>query len=247
MNIISKESNAKDVYSNLVGSSLLKDKKGDFDIKKISFLVIGLFFALIALLYLVSAVQEISTVTLNSTSINNLSSDNLTATVDPLNASQKYIYDWKKDNTSIAVLNMPFEGGSNSTFTKDYSDSSNNGTVTGPTFNVTGGYDGFGAYEFDGVNDYIDLSDHVSEFQDLTRGTIISWFKTEATNLGVIFAASDSGDPSSEIRFYINEVSDGKIHYSIREAGATQIALTSGGIFNDGAWHLAARWCRGRQ
>jgi len=109
--------------------------------------------------YFVSALQEISIVTLNSTLGTNFTNENLTSYVNPLNTSQKYIYNWKKDSSSIAVLNMPFEGGSNSTFTKDYSDNSNNGNVSGATYNATGGYDGNGAYEFDGVDDYVELID----------------------------------------------------------------------------------------
>ena len=77
----------------------------------------GLFLLVLALLfisvfaYVVFAVQEISTVTLNSTFGTNLTSENLTAYVNPLNASQKYIYNWKKDGSSITVLNMPMDGG----------------------------------------------------------------------------------------------------------------------------------------
>ncbi|MBU0757643.1 MAG: LamG domain-containing protein, partial [Nanoarchaeota archaeon] len=58
------------------------------------------------------------------------------------------ITNWYKNNESITVLYMPFEGGSNSTYTKDYSGYGNNGTVIGATWNRTGGQIG-GAYEFE--------------------------------------------------------------------------------------------------
>ena len=45
----------------LAGAFSIQDKKEDVDLKKIGFLVLGLF-AIIGLVYLVSAVQEISTV-----------------------------------------------------------------------------------------------------------------------------------------------------------------------------------------
>ena len=99
---------------------------------------------------------------LNSTFGTNLTVENLTAYAINVTAedndSIKLIYDWKRNGSSIAVLNMPFEGGSNSTWTRDYSDRSNNGTVVNDvTWNSTGGHDGKGAYEFDAVDDYIDL------------------------------------------------------------------------------------------
>ncbi|MBN1503087.1 LamG domain-containing protein [Candidatus Woesearchaeota archaeon] len=64
------------------------------------------------------------------------------------------ITNWYKNNQSIMVLYMPFEGGSNSTYTKDYSGYGNDGTVSDATWNRTGGKVG-GGYEFDGSNDNI--------------------------------------------------------------------------------------------
>jgi len=57
--------------------NLLKDKKGDFDVKKIFLLVflIGIF---VSFIYLVSAVT-IGSVVLSSTSTNNLTTDSLTS------------------------------------------------------------------------------------------------------------------------------------------------------------------------
>ncbi len=57
---------------------------------------------------------------------------------------------------------MPFEGGSNSTYTKDYSGFGNDWTVTDVIWNSTGGYDKKGAYEFDGDNDYITSNENSS-------------------------------------------------------------------------------------
>jgi hypothetical protein len=64
------------------------------------------------------------------------------------NGSQLEEIDIERD----IVLWMPFQSG---TQTKDHSGEGNDGTITGATYNVTGGYDGFGAYEFDGDGDYI--------------------------------------------------------------------------------------------
>ena len=54
--------------------------------------------------------------------------------------------------------NLPFEAGSNNSFTKDYSGYSNNGTVTNAIYNSTGGHDGRGSYKFDTNGDFISLS-----------------------------------------------------------------------------------------
>ncbi|MBU0457202.1 MAG: hypothetical protein KKD75_03595, partial [Nanoarchaeota archaeon] len=107
------------------------------------------------------AAPTINSIILNTTNPStNDTAQNLTVNVttsdidgDPV----KVIYNWYKDGTSIAVLNMPFENNtvnvSNST--KDYSGYGNNGTVTGAVWNATGGYDGKGAYQFNSSGDYI--------------------------------------------------------------------------------------------
>ena len=63
--------------------------------------------------------------------------------------------------------------------TNDWSGFDNDGTVTGATFNFTGGQLG-GAYEFDGVNDYINLSDN-SDIKSIGTGnfTISVWIKNK--------------------------------------------------------------------
>jgi len=75
------------------------------------------------------------------------------ATYDADDDNLTYIYNWYRNDKSILLLNMPFEGGSNDTFTKDYSGFGNDGTVHGASWNSTSGHDSSGAYEFDGVND----------------------------------------------------------------------------------------------
>ena len=75
------------------------------------------------------------------------------------------IINWLKNQTSITVVNMPFEGnnGSEATSTLDYSDSGNNGTVNGATWSASGGVDGGGAYTFNGNNDYISISGTIQD------------------------------------------------------------------------------------
>ncbi|MFC1754526.1 LamG-like jellyroll fold domain-containing protein, partial [Thermoproteota archaeon] len=166
----------------------------------------------------------VENVTLNSTSGNNLSSDNLTVYWDAadINAGDSIINitDWRLEGTSIAVLNMPFENHSLSNETAvDYSTYGNNGTNNGATWNATGGYDGFGAYEFDGVNDYIELGPVNQLTGDISYGAwvniasvvedadiISSGSKGESLETNVLYALRMK--PTGDI-FYIHEYGEG--------------------------------------
>lgn len=127
----------------------------------------------------VNTAPNVTNVVLNSTSGKNLIGDNLTlfyTTSDAENNSVKGIINWVINNKSIAVLNMPFEGGSNTTYTKDYSGNTHDGVVYGAIWNATGGYDGVGAYQFNGSGAYISISN--SNLINLTTNmTVELWFK----------------------------------------------------------------------
>ena len=79
----------------------------------------------------------------------------------------------------ITLLNMPFEGGSNATFTKDYTNHSNNGTITGAVWNSTGGYDGKGAYEFNGSPASIKVPRIPADYHNFT---ICAWIYPKTTS-----------------------------------------------------------------
>ena len=138
----------------------------------------------------VNAIPTHTTPILNSTYGTNLTNENLTcynqSTSDQDGDYVKNIINWYRNGSSIMMLNMPFEGGSNDTFTKDYTEFGNNGTVINAFWNSTGGYDGLGAYNFDGTGDYIETSD--DESLNPSRITISLWFKSEvaAGRVGLI-------------------------------------------------------------
>ncbi|MFC1741787.1 LamG-like jellyroll fold domain-containing protein, partial [Nanoarchaeota archaeon] len=127
-------------------------------------------------------------ITLNSTYGTNYTNENLTVYYETVgDASVINITNWYLNGTSIMVLNMPFEandGDNESSWTKDYSNLSNHGNVTDAVWNSTGGYDGQGSYEFDGVNDYISI-DPVGVVRD--EFSVGAWVKpdlpTEALNI----------------------------------------------------------------
>ena len=100
------------------------------------------------------------------------------------------ITDWRVDGNSIAVLNMPFDSNIYSNETggiRDYSTYENNGTLGGgnsansPTWTSSGKIGG--AYDFDGVNDYVE----VPNSPNLTNFTAISvecWFTAKTLGDG---------------------------------------------------------------
>src|SRR3990167_2468018 len=106
---------------------------------------------------------------------------------DADNDAVKVITDWRLNGTSIMVLNMPFDGGSNSTFTKDYSQFNNNGTVTSAVWNGTG-RNNFGAYVFDGWNRNIDVGNNDSLNFTNRNFTVSMWIYPRRNNSGVFWS-----------------------------------------------------------
>ena len=132
---------------------------------------------------------SVSGVVLNATSVHNESSDNLTihyTTTDPVGALTTTIPDWRRNGSSVAVLNLPFDSGVEGLSEgaiRDYSSYANNGTLGGgnpaqvPDF-VSSCVSG-GCYYFDGANnDFINFSDSAS--LSLTdEFTFVAWIKPE--------------------------------------------------------------------
>ena len=147
--------------------------------RKKEFLMFGVFISLLLVL-LVFAAPSLTTVTLTSSSATNTTAENLTVTTDQDdNASVKLIYNWYSNDDSIAVLNMPMDGGSDNSFAKDYSGYDNNISARNgnPVWNATGGYDGFGAFEFDGHNNDFYIIDGDSSIDLTEELTISMWVK----------------------------------------------------------------------
>ncbi|MCP4265088.1 MAG: LamG domain-containing protein, partial [Candidatus Brocadiaceae bacterium] len=143
----------------------------------------------------------------------------------------KNIFNWYKDTNPIQVLNMPFEGGSDGSSTKDYSDSSNDGTVSGATWNPTGGYDGKGAYDFTGsggivINDDPTIKIGVNDF------TISLWFYTSSYSSYETLFDKGTGGSSRDYSFWIDDASSGYI-----AVGNQQGSSWSSSGFTTNAWH----------
>ncbi|MFC1769404.1 LamG domain-containing protein, partial [Nanoarchaeota archaeon] len=125
--------------------------------------------------------------------------------------SIKNIFNWFVNGTSLAILNMPFEAhsGNESVTVLDYSGFDNEGSVgndtvsSKPVWSSMGGYDGRGAYEFDGIDDFINLSSLSGEISPL-HGTISAWIKT---NHGVVNGVPTDGNNHKilDIREVLND------------------------------------------
>ncbi len=134
---------------------------------------------------------------INSTSGYNMTSDNITcwnqSTYDEDGDSVTNIYNWYKNNKSIMVLNMPFDT-KVTNGTKDYSGYANNGILYGPNWTSSGKVGG--AYEFDGVNAYVDVGNDISLAPE--NITLSLWVKTyENTSVtgwnGIVKSAKGDG------------------------------------------------------
>ncbi len=95
------------------------------------------------------------------------------------------ITNWYRNNKSITVLNLPFEGNSAKEWKNvtDYSKKGNNGTVFGAQYNRTGGKVG-GGYLFKGIDDYISIIDS-SSLDVNNKTTIEAWFRTNDSSANI--------------------------------------------------------------
>ena len=191
------------------------------------------------------------TLVLNSTLGTNLTTENLTVYItgstDPDGDSLTNITDWRKDGASIAVLNMPFDTDVSSTSSgavRDYSTFGNNGTLgTGnsskaPTWNSSGKVGG--AYDFDGVDDYIDAGNDSSLDIEIV-GTVAAWIRADSLkDAGVVTRASGSSWDDGRLTLLIR--SNGNVGFSINNgsAGLSSSLLNSGAstITNNTWYHI---------
>ncbi|MDP3990287.1 MAG: LamG-like jellyroll fold domain-containing protein, partial [archaeon] len=185
---------------------------------------------------------EVSNVVLNATdNPTNSTNANLTLyweTIDT-DGDGKNITDWRLNKSSIAVLNMPFENISDSVFnaTKDYSTFNNNGSEHGGVlWNATGGYDGKGSYEFDGVDDYISIPDD-SSLEAMEGISIVLWVKPTGT-----------GDANQRI---VDKTYNGvyALYYTSPNLGFALVTDTASandatcGVLTNNIWnHVVATW-----
>jgi len=143
-------------------------------------------------------------------------------------------------------FNNQSEFGENDTHVYDFSGKGNNGTVIGgAVWNSSGGYLGDGAFEFDGVNDYIHVSDseELSPWNNGNVSTFSMWIKTnvdessDGGNGQYIFAKGSGGNYEYQLT-RTNSTYDKKIVFTTYNLGATvtkPITLKQG--YSDNVWY----------
>lgn len=115
---------------------------------------------------------------------------------------------------------------------KDYSGNGYHGTVTGAVL-TGGGFDGKGAYRFDGVDDKITSTQTVPF--NLTVFTVSFWISTTTTNNLVVMERGANNGWS--IQTMSSALGVGKIGMV---SGGTSSVARSLNTINDGAWHYVA-------
>jgi len=95
-----------------------------------------------------------------------------------------------------------------------------------------------------GPAQWVDLTRHLDRFRHLNQGSILAWVRLPGGDaVDAILAASDSGDPSSEIRFFYDPsyAAIPGLRYDVREEGDTFFQLSTFPIDpGDNQWHAVA-------
>lgn len=127
----------------------------------------------------------------------------------------------------------PMDSNISQTTIYDYTNSSNDGTLSGDAiFNATGVYGG--AYSFDGTSDQINFGNNYN-FERNDSFSFALWFNTNATESQVLVSkrGSSSGDEGYDVRIK----SSSKIQILLAGGSTNRIDVQSNNVFGDGAWH----------
>ncbi|MGF3584639.1 MAG: LamG-like jellyroll fold domain-containing protein [Thermoplasmatota archaeon] len=148
-------------------------------------------------------------------------------TIKPVIPASTYIYSWLVNGKSITDLLMPFDTNS-LVNVKDYSGNGNNGTAYGPIWTNKGVVGG--AYQFDGIDDYISIP-YCFDAPFIDDLTVEGWINTSAQN-GIISSYNRN-------KYWELGVTNGKVKWSTTAGDGTKDSI---GISNvsDGRWHYVA-------
>ncbi|MEK6926618.1 MAG: LamG-like jellyroll fold domain-containing protein, partial [Nanoarchaeota archaeon] len=195
-----------------------------------------------------NALPFVSNVALNASSANNLSTDNLSvyySKFDSDNDNVTIIANWIRNDTPVAVLNMPFDTnvfGVEATV-KDYSGFGNAGALgnstsgTQSTWNSSGKVGG--AYQFDGVNDFINIS-HSNSLNLTNLMSVEVWIKPSMVhesggNYGVMAKASNPSW-SWQLRFG-NDAAGDRLGFQFNNGSLPGVWVNVDQNLATGQWH----------
>jgi hypothetical protein len=136
------------------------------------------------------------------------------------------------------ALHLPMDFASaNGTTAYDQAAASNFGTATGPTFLPTGGPDSNGAWDFDGVDDYIEVPHHVNQL--LVNGMSISaWVKPDTIGESNGYIIDKSTSTSAGGGFALLTAGTlNRVGFRVNSFASTRTSATNSVTPGDGLWH----------
>jgi hypothetical protein len=149
-----------------------------------------------------------STPLLESSSLQNTTSENLIcynqSTSDIDSDSVKNIYLWTRNGTSTLIQNLMFENNSPE-FIFDYSGLDNFGNGTDLIYLPNGGYDGFGAFEFNGLTSGIDMdysttNNGLLHDETFTNTVFLRFYADDVNNRRVLW---EEGGNTNGLNIYV--------------------------------------------
>ncbi|MDD5650718.1 MAG: LamG domain-containing protein [Candidatus Nanoarchaeia archaeon] len=115
---------------------------------KKEYILLLIVFIILITIKVYSNTPAVSNLVINTTLKTNLTNENLTAYWIINEPGFKNVTIWNVNGVSFPILYLPFENNSNASLTEDYTTFHNNGNVSGAIYNLSAGYDGYGAYNF---------------------------------------------------------------------------------------------------
>jgi parallel beta-helix repeat protein len=157
----------------------------------------------------------------------------------------KNITNWYVNGTSISILNIPFEkiNGTTINNTQDYSGQANSAIENNVIWKTTGGYDGYGAYEFDGSTSHIDYTLSLVDSIDMT---FMCWISpalmpiTAFTKQSIFSHISTPGGPPDQLVFQLKNGGSGTdLSFSTNVSSGIALAYNVSN-WTSGDWHHIA-------
>ncbi|MCG8307085.1 MAG: hypothetical protein MI975_06795 [Cytophagales bacterium] len=130
----------------------------------------------------------------------------------------------------------PFNGNAN-----DESSNGNNGIVNGAILTTDRFGNANSAYEFDGVDDYMDIGSIVNDLFGTTIGTWSIWLKPVDATPSIHEYPLSFGDTDQDNMILIGHLQSGSARFHIKKNGQNQFILdTDNIVFGDNTWvHVA--------
>ena len=160
------------------------------------------------------------------------------------------LYEWNNTNYTIfsnnLILMMNLDNISDfnetETMAADISNNQNNGTIVGASWDNAGKFGS--ALSFNGLDNYLNLSENSADFGGFLEGAISMWFKTNSSSVQTLFSLSDNTEDSNYAVLYLGPSSEDYEDESImfqtnlNEANSLTMVTREGNYaYMDGEWH----------